>query len=265
MGRFAFFALFSLMTFIQGCGVKPSLIPEGITEDQVIDSLYRQSEAIRDFSGWAKVKTKFNSREQSATTIVHFISPDRIKIELKGFAGIELASISAEDDSLTVYFPSYNGYLKGQKGRDLLNKIIPDFDFDLRNFNAFFSVQLPPRDMIKEFHPSLMKKGNRLEVSLERENTVCRYLVEGPQLLIVEENISIGGIPVWQKKSQDFRSVGKVFFPRKISVRNDRGSLDCVFYSVSINSGLTSQDIRLEIPDSAKPLEIFNNKKVKGN
>ncbi|MFA6472959.1 MAG: DUF4292 domain-containing protein [Candidatus Latescibacterota bacterium] len=236
--------------------MKPSLIPEGVTVEQVFDSLNRQSAAIKDFSGWAKVTGKFDGKTQSVTTVIRFIAPSRIKVDLKGFAGIELASISLAGDSMTVYLPSYNGYLKGEDGEDLLKKFIPNINFDVSRITSIFSVQLPPEDTLNEFQASLKKKENRLELTLAKGNEVYRYLIEGPQLLIVEEDISRDGTVIWQKKSRDYRSAGAGIFPREISVRNDRGSLDFVFYSVSVNSGLSGQDVALDMPESAKLLQV---------
>ena len=76
MGRIAVLAVVILMIFSHGCGVKPPLIPEGVTVAQILDSLYRQSTAIKDFSGWAKVKGKFDGKAQSVTTVIRFIAPN---------------------------------------------------------------------------------------------------------------------------------------------------------------------------------------------
>lgn len=256
MERIAFLALFSLILFFQGCGMKPPGIPEDVTVEQILDSLYKQSAAVRDFSGWAKVIERHNGHEQSATTVIRFIAPNRIRVILKGFAGIELAEISSDGDSMTVFLPSLNGYVKGENREGLLHKLVPDFEFDVTRFASVFSVLAPPHDAIFEFQASLKKNGNRMEMALARGDTVYRYLVEGPQLLVVEEDLTVGGTSVWHKKSQDFRAVGAGIFPRKMIIRNERHSLDLSFYSVSINSGLSMQDIAIDMPESAERLQI---------
>jgi hypothetical protein len=248
--------LFSLILFFQGCGMKPPGIPEDVTKDQILDSLYRQSDVIKDFSGWARVIERHNGLEQSATAVIRFIAPDRIRIIVKGFAGIELAAISSVGDSMTVFIPSLNGYVTGENGKGLLRKLIPDFDFDVSRFASVFSVLLPPHDALAEFQASLKKKGNRMEIALARGDTVYRYLVEGPLLLVAEEDLMVGGTSVWQKKSQNFQASGAGVFPKRMTIRNERHSLDFSFYSVSINSGLSGKDIVIEMPDNAERLEI---------
>ena len=256
--RIAALALFCLILHFQGCGMKPPGIPEEVTVEQILDSLYKQSAAVTDFSGWAKVKARYGGHEQSATTVIRFIAPDRIKVDLKGFAGIELASISTDSDSMTVYLPSLNGYVKGENREGLLNKLVPDFEFDVTRIASVFSIQAPLRDTITKFQTSLKRKGNRMEMTLIRGDMVYRYLVEGPQLVVVEEDLVVGGTSVWHKRSEDFRSAGAGIFPRKMTIRNDRGSLDFVFYSVSINSGLSMKDTAIDMPDSAERLRLKN-------
>jgi hypothetical protein len=256
MVRIAVPVLFSLMLFFQGCGMKPPGIPLDITEDRILDSLYRQSAAVKDFSGWARIIERHNGLDQSATAVIRFIAPDRIRVILKGFAGMELAAISSAGDSMTVFIPSLNGYVTGENGKGLLRRLVPDFDFDVARFASVFSILLPPHDAVAEFKASLKKKGNRMEMTLAKADTVYRYLVEGPLLLVVEEDITVGGTSVWNKKSQNFRASGAEVFPKKMTIRNERHSLDFSFYSVSINSGLSQKDIEIEMPDTADRLEI---------
>jgi outer membrane lipoprotein-sorting protein len=250
-----------IVAALAGCGPKPrpEPLPADVTLETLIQALQRQSETILTFSGWARVQVREKGDEQTTTAVVAFKRPDRYKITLLGFGGAELAEIGSEGDSITVYIPYYNGYLRSPKGINPLGALLPEAaDVDVeRMISVISGVTLPPgqRD---NYAITLKKWEDQAELLFEREGMQYRYRVRGPRLLVTEETVLYKGETLWQVGRNDFRTQNGVPFPRRIQIRDERRTLRLDFSGFSINTELRGEELSVQIPEDAERLTIRN-------
>ncbi|MBA7572358.1 hypothetical protein ES708_14138 [subsurface metagenome] len=254
---------------LNGCGLKPSSsIPTGITVSQAIDAIEKQSSHIRDFTGKAFVKASIGSSpEQTVNVSVKYLRPDNFRLNVKGFAGITVAVISAVSDSITIYFPSENAFLAlGRKDSsnettlsDALTLFIPELKIKPERIAAVFNGTLPTPFNREHFRASIKSTDRQAVLTLENGPVCYRYTLEGPELMVVEEEILEDGISVWHKYAASFQSLDEVLFPQIIRITEGEGKVSLEFSDYAINSGLNEDDCTFAVPESAGRMIIEKN------
>ena len=242
-----------------GCGLKPvPRIPGDISIPQVLEVVEKNSDRIRDFSGTAFVNAKMKGEPpQNALVTIQYIRPDRFKVIIKGFAGIVLAIISTNNDLPTIYFPSENAYITFGNDENIDRFLMSEIGVDFKQITSLLTGTLPPSKEREFYQMTLENHGNKAELMLKRDGIIHRYTLEGPDLRVIDENVSHNGVQIWHMWALNFSVVNGIPFPRKISVENEHGVMDIEFSKYSINPGLAENDISFVIPPSAKRMVIY--------
>jgi outer membrane lipoprotein-sorting protein len=257
--RAAFASYACIILVIHGCALKPSPgIPVDITAHQVLAAVNKQSALIQDFSTAAFMEARLKGESsQTANVSIRYVkndfdkfNPDRFRIILKGFAGIAGAVITTSGDSMSVFYPSDNTFIR--IGRDQQFSM-PGIDLDFDRIASFVTgAMLPPPEEWDTYRISLESRDVRPVLTMEKDTSLHRFILEGAELRVIGEEFVCDGVIVWTKKASRFRSVNGVMFPGKISIENSRGSINMEFSRCKINSGLTDSDLSFIIPSSAQ-------------
>ncbi len=241
----------------QGCGWKPVPgVPRDVTISQVLASIENYSSGVNDLSARADVRAQIDGHTQSATVDIRYINPDLFRIYIKGFAGIDVARISALKDSMVVYLPSENVYITAGRDENILGLLIPEFDINMKSFESIFNGTLPLTEEREEFQISMKHSGRQVELTLKHGETMYLYAIEGPDLRLVDEKIICDNVPVWHKTFSEYDSFNGVDFPVKITIERGRDIFKLNFTKCVINSGLTDRDLSFNIPSSAERVFI---------
>ncbi len=242
-----------MLSVLQGCGLKPSApIPSDVTADQVAAALDRQTGTVDTFSGTASVYIRANGSSESATILIRYISPGLFRLYLKGFAGIDIGRISALSDSVTVYIPPENIYLKAGRNDIFLKRLFPEIDLDMRTIELLFNGTFPPEDERNGYEISMNRIENEIELTMARGSEMYRYRVAGAGLRLVREEYLSGGELVWRKTLTDYDSYDGVVFPGSITVERGGDRFSIRFSECEINGGLSEADLTFNIPASAE-------------
>jgi len=253
MYRWLFVVFIHIILTFQGCGWKPAPgVPRDVTISQVFASIEKYSSRINDLSARADVRARINGNTESATVDIRYINPDRFRIYIKGFAGIDVARISVLKDSMLVYIPSENVYVTAGRDKDILGLLIPEFDINVKSFESIFKVSLPLPEEREEFQTSMKHSGRQIELTLKRGKTIYRYAVEGPDLRLVDEKIIYDNVPVWSRTVSEYGSFNGIDFPVKITINRGNNTFNLSFSKCEINSGLTDRDLSFDIPSSSE-------------
>ncbi|MFC1537925.1 hypothetical protein ACFL6H_00750 [Candidatus Latescibacterota bacterium] len=245
----------------QGCGLKPDIgIPRDITPEQALSAIERQSRNIETFSGTGSVRVLANGTSESATVLIRYINPGLFRIYLKGFAGIDIGRISALEDSVTIYIPPENIYLKTGRNEYILERLFPEIDFNMQNIELFFNGTFPTKTDRGKFEMSMRHVDNQLELSLVDGNIVYRYRIGGPDLRLMREELMIDNSIVWRKTLSGYKSFNGVNFPEEIIVERGNDSFTITFSKCEINTDLTESDLTFAIPSSAERVYIENHR-----
>jgi len=241
-----------LMT-VHGCALRPYPgIPEDVTVQQALDAVEKHSLRVKDFSGSASIMAKMKGKyEFNNSFSIKYIRPDRFRVVVKGFAGIPVALISTQRDSTYIYLPAKNAYIAAGSGDDVLQHIVPGISVSFKQMTSLITGTLPYAEEQGYYRKSLGRYGKRIVLILKRDSIEHRYTLEGPEMLVVCEDILHNGETIWRIKNARFRDADGVMFPRKISMENEYGTVDIQFSRCTINSGLTDNDLLLVIPSSA--------------
>ncbi len=246
-------ALIHIMLITQGCGLKPAPgVPRDVTIPQVLAAIEKYSSKIQDFSGRANVMAKVGGQSQSATVQIKFINPDRFLIYIKGFAGIDMARVSAVKDSMVIYIPSENIYVTTGTDENILGTLIPEINFEMKYVASIFNGILPSRKEREGFQMSMKHFGRQVELSLKRGKSMFRYRLEGQDLRLISEEKIFDAIPVWRKTISAYNSIDGIEFPGEISIEHGRNFFTIKFLKCRLNSGLSDRDLLLTIPSSAE-------------
>ncbi|MFC1490927.1 DUF4292 domain-containing protein [Candidatus Latescibacterota bacterium] len=257
-----FTAFITILLFaVQGCGLKPDIgVPDDITPEQVISAIKRQTQTVETFSGTASVKVSANGSSEDATVVIRYINPGLFRLYLKGFAGIDLGRISALEDSITVYIPSENIYLKAGRDEYILEKLFPEINLDVKMVELLFNGTFRAEFNRAGFSQTIACAGDQAELSIVNEKGTFQYLVAGPDLQLIREEFLIDGAIVWRKTLSEYKSYDGVEFPQDITIERGEDSFSVKFSKCEINTGLSAPDLTFAIPPSAERVYIENSR-----
>ncbi len=244
------------LTYLSGCGLRPRMVPPGITASEAISAIERYALNADDFSGRALVTTRVRGERNKATVLIRYLKPNRFRVFIKGFAGIEIARLSAVADSTILYIPSDNMYLVADRGQDLLARFMPDVKIDLNSLEAILLGTLPPPEERNSFRTSLVHEGRRVILTLERGIVRYVYTLEGPELRLVEEEMLLDGRSEWRRMIQTYIPCGEKLFPGMMTLERNGSNMSASFTTCRMDTGLTEEDLYFKIPDSAERFVI---------
>jgi outer membrane lipoprotein-sorting protein len=238
-----------------GCGLKPEpSVPVDISVERVLAALRAQSDAIVDFTGAGKATVRDSRGERSSGIIFRFGRPDLFTLNIRGFGGMELASVGSDGDSLTFFIPSMNGFLRTGKNSRVIGMLVPNIDDDIVRLAPIAAGILPMPEPADRYAFSLETVGGEAELTASRGGEVYRYRVSGPDLRIVAVRFDDGAGTVWSVRRSGFRSTGGYSLPRDVVWEGDSRTLSIHFSTCAVNTGLTPDDLSPVIPDDAERL-----------
>jgi hypothetical protein len=81
-----------------------------------------------------------------------------------------------------------------------------------------------------------------------------RYLLEGPELRVIEEAVIIDDETVWHKRVSSFGSDNGVVVPTRMRIYDKGGEMQVNLSRFSINTNIGADDLSFDIPPTAKRL-----------
>jgi len=247
-----------LMLLSGGCAIRPGRVaPEHLTLTDVYAILDARRESIRDFAGRALVKANRPGENVSSATIsLKYLAPGRLRMMVKGFAGITGAVITAAGDSVKAYFPGDNTFVADTALNPVIAGLFPGINPDPRDLAGHITGLIPSPSRRISWDASLVRDGRKLVLRLEREGFVHAFELDGPELAVVREWFNDGGDTVWTRTASRFKVVDGILLPSRIVYDGRGGILDVGFSEMSVNSGVTAMDVTFTIPRSAERIRF---------
>ena len=247
-------AVLAILT-ITGCGRKPVVqrLPGGLTAERALASVNVRASRIHDLSATAAVIARTpEGAEHRARVSIRYRRPARFRIKVSGFAGITVALVATTPDSVYAYDPSGNTYLCAARSDDMLRRMIPELRFDLERLTGIFSGTPPPETDRDDPELSLVRTGGQAVLTVDAGDTIARYTLAGPDLLVVAEEISVAGETVWRVESEDFETVDGVPVATRIKAWGARGTVEMDLSRITVNEGISDAELTLSVPSSAE-------------
>ena len=245
---------------VTGCGPKPlKIAQEDINISNVLRIIENNTLEIRDFDGAAKIEAELGDIGESTAAKVRYIYPSDFRVYLKGFAGIEIARLNSVGDSITIYLPTENLYIREPKDAGIPQNFLPGFDIGSGMLKTFFTGEVPGSDIWDEFYISLKQYDAYVELTMQKDGLVHRYVLSGEKLRVKEEEKWLNGNLLWRREISGYRTFNGGVFPEKITFEKDGNVLTISFIDGRVNSGLTYKDLLMTVPSSAERIQIEQN------
>lgn len=259
MNKIALLWCFGAFLAVSGCGMKPRpVVPGDVSIDRILAAIREQSEAVRDFTSAGKVTVSDAGGVRTSGVIFRFIRPDRFKLDIRGFGGMEIASLGSDGDSLTLYIPFMNGYIKTGKDAAAIARLAPQLDAGIVPLAPLAAGVIPLPGELERCSFTMRAWKYEAELAVRKDDTEYRYLVRGPDLRVVELHVTGGGRTLWSIQRSGFGSCGPLAVPRTLQFERDGRILSIRFGSCSVNTGLTGADLQLDMPEDTERLVIHD-------
>jgi len=248
-------SLILVVLFAAGCGLKPSPgIPSNLTAGYALESISRQAGVVKDIDGWGRARSTEGSSVRTAKVSVKFILPHLFKSVILGFAGIELATVASDGDSLTAYIPALDGYFRTGLETKALSAIIPLAGAGLDELLPLISGSPPVPSSLDMYEKELKRRGRNAEVTLRNDGSAYTYLLTGPNLRVVGFSLATDGEKVCTVRWKNFEDIGGIAFPKSVTVETKRGEVAFEWSSFILNTGLEKTACVFIVPHDARRL-----------
>ena len=237
---------------VSGCAQKPFRLTRTVTVARALEVVEQHTPRFNDFSGRASVRIDGGEGPKSATLQIRYIRPHRFRVYVKGFAGIDLARISALGDSVAVYVPSENICVTASRDSGLLARLVPDLDIDLDGIESLFTGSLPPSSDRESYEASLDHRGHGVVLTLASNDRKYRYSLTGQPLELSAEELVIGNEVIWRKTFDRYGSSGGVLYPEALTIERGGMVVRVTFSQGEVNSGIAEGDLTFSVPPSAE-------------
>ncbi len=248
------------LLLLAGCGMKPDHAAlEDVTVEKAISALRLYALSISDFKGSALVRVSGEGAGsgQSVGLSIRYKKPDMFRIVAKAFAGLPVAVMTADADSVLVFFPSENAVVNAPRSDGALRRVLPGFGFGIDKLTSVLTGYLPPDEDMSSFRASVVNRGDRVELVLDGPDESRRLTLEGADLHVTEEVIVRDDAIVWRLEAAGFRETDAgISFPRRVTVESAGGAVQVEFSDTSFNTGLVEGDLIFTPPPGARNVPV---------
>ena len=219
------------------------------------------TDSLRDLEARAEISMRIDGLQQNTTALVRYKRPDALKLDVSGALGIGLLHALAGRDSLAVYFPRDNRYVKGRP-EDVLYRVT---GVDLRFYDAqrailgLPGIGIPDLPRVRSFEP----RGDSIFVEIEEPLWRRRICVDRRTATVLREEIYDldQGRLISQRLMEDYRDEGGVVLPRRTEIRQGTDRIRIEFRRWKVNAGIREETFRMKVPSDAVQEEVQSTKR----
>ncbi len=231
--------------FLGGCKPRAPEAPRVPVDPSEIESLLRQldreSEAIRRYQGFVRIRGKGPEGSFDGRLVVIFERPDDLRIELLGLFGSTRWSAVASENGIKVLFPGSNEYVEEPDTADIVGRLL-GIPLDAEEVMALLSGVGTPPDV--EVRAGYRQGPTTIGVLAEGERI---ELAEDGQVSSVQARAYRVSYPTsWKKRRRQI--------PDRLLLSTESIRVTLTAEDVEVNAALDPEAFELEIPDGAARL-----------
>ena len=231
--------------FLGGCRPRAPEAPRVPVDPSEIESLLRQldreSEAIRRYQGFVRIRGKGPDGSFHARLVVIFERPDDLRIELLGPFGSTRWSAVASEKGIRVLFPGSKEYVEEPDTADIVGRLL-GIPLDAEEVMALLSGVGTPPDV--EVRAGYRQGPTTIGVLAEGERI---ELAEDGQVSSVQARTYRVSYPTsWKKRRRQI--------PDRLLLSTESIRVTLTAEDVDVNASLDPEAFELEIPDGAARL-----------
>lgn len=251
-------AILVIISLATGCAVRPMVtVPPDMTAERAFSLVGSRASSIRDFTGTALVRgIDGDASGKSVKLSIRYLAPDRYRVLAKAFAGIPVGVMTADQDSVTMFFPSDNAFITLGRHDEGLLRITDGYGLDFDMIASVLTGFSLPSAEADGYRKTLERRGKRTMLVLDNGTTKYSLLLEGSECRVVEETVEQFGSLTYSKRASRFKTIGGVPVPGRVKVETGRGVFDIELDDCALNSNLTGQDVSFAVPPTAERLSV---------
>ena len=253
--------MLSLFLLLPACAMRPPGLPDVgpvQTPEEILHIVSARTEGLRDLKADARLTLHIDGVRQGASARFYYRSPDALKLDVTGPLGTGILFALARDDSLAVYLPRDNHYLKGP-AEEVLYSIT---GVNLEYYDARRAILglpgLSPLDLprIARFEAP----QGRFLLEIRDPLWTRRIYLDRRTLVVLEERIlSRTGDLLSRRLMDDYRDENGIVLPRRIHILQGADQIRIEITRRSVNAGLSDDRFRLRIPSDVIHLNDENH------
>ena len=213
------------------------------------------TDSLRDLEARAKIFIRIDGVQQNTSAVVRYKFPDALKLDVTGALGIGLLHALAENDSLAVYLPRDNHYLRGLP-EEILYRVT---GVDLQFYDAQRAILGLPSTSVLDLPrvSSFETQGNSIYIEIKEPLWDRRICVDRRTATILREEIydHHQGRLISQRLMADYREERGVILPRRIDIRQGTDQIRIDFGWRNVNSGINERVFRMKVPSDVIRVE----------
>ena len=235
-----------------GCARRAALVRLPVlSAEEILAAIRENGTGLVDFEGRASISIHTGDAKHNMRALVLFRRPDALKMELTGFMGMSLATMTVRDGHFRIYLPMLNRVLEGRADSPHLQRLtgVP-FDLcDLKDLLFGTDLLSAPWDA-PEGSVAIWK--DQYVLSARGTDRIWKVWVDGNSLLVSKEEVldSEGNL-VMRREYNKYLEDDGVLIPRSIRIHRGDQQVHIRFTALDINSGLAASRFEMAVPADA--------------
>ena len=246
--RFPFYAIV-VLTALASCTRRPAAnvdsIPVRLEEaEKMLNRLRRNEESVRRYQAVIRIRGKGPAGRFSATQVIIFERPDRMRVELLGAFGSTRWVAVADQGEIVVWFPGRREYLRDTRVKKVVGVLL--------------GVELGPSEVMAALAGTgvpLGSHGERPDRAIRRDGTIqielgeARIEVEEDQVVFAQQTHYRVSYPT--KWVESGRQV-----PARVDLSAENLQASLTIEDLDVNVPLHSKAFVVELPEDAETLAL---------
>ena len=242
-----------LLLLLSACAARPrrlSRVGPILNASDLLHILAARNDSLRDLEARARLTLRIDGVRHRAAAVLRYRAPDALKLDVSGALGVGLLNALARNDSLALYLPRDNYYLKGPPAETLYRVT----GVNLAYYKARYAILGLPN--LSPLHlPRISRcetRGDTLFVELYDPLCNRQMWFDGATAVLYREEIyTPHGILLSRRLMNDYRDENGVVLPRRIEIVQGNDRIRIEITQRRVNTGLSGNPFSLKVPSDA--------------
>ncbi len=237
---------------LAACATPSRPPPPHITSpDELIQQVQKIRTRVHDAESRAAISIQIDGVRQRAQGVIFYRSPDSLRLEVTGPVGTGLLSALFYRDSIDVYLPRENEFLRG-RANSVLRSItgmelgyydvpqallgLPDLKHeDLAHLTSFSATE------------------NTYRLAFASPIGVRRITIDRTVLGLLDDALlDRFGALISRRRVSDYKRYGDLYLPKRISIEQDGNHIHIHHTRTRPNTGIAPHQLPLNVPRTAR-------------
>ncbi len=255
--RYIYFLIF-LGLFCGGCAAIPdrkTTLPVLKDPAGYFQDVIKKSHAIKEVSGYAKLKISSGGKTSTSRNVFFVRSPDMIRIETLGFLSRPALFFTADSRAMSIFVIESNAFYSGHTTAENLQRII-GMRLELREIVLSF-LGCPPLADCTPMRITCSQDRNQYLFTIACEGRKQLLWIDPSARIITGYKLYENKSPVYEYVFSNFQSYDGRLFPLKTAIHHYTTRTDITLELESISfDAISAERFNMNLPQGATSIGI---------